>query len=38
MADIDFLGEGDEDEQSGKLTNFKRGITSYPIPAIASFR
>ncbi|HLL59580.1 MAG TPA: DUF87 domain-containing protein, partial [Allosphingosinicella sp.] len=32
MADIDFLGEGDEDEQSGKLINFKRGITSYPIP------
>jgi hypothetical protein len=32
MADIDFLGEGDEDEQSGRLVNFKRGITSYPIP------
>jgi len=32
MAEIDFLGEGDEDEQTGKLINFKRGITSYPIP------
>jgi DNA helicase HerA-like ATPase len=32
VADIDFLGEGDEHEQSGKLINFKRGITSYPIP------
>jgi hypothetical protein len=31
-ADIDFLGEGDEDPQSGKLVDFKRGITSYPIP------
>jgi DNA helicase HerA-like ATPase len=31
-AEIDFLGEGDEDERNGKLTNFKRGITSYPIP------
>jgi DNA helicase HerA-like ATPase len=31
-AEIDFLGEGDEDGASGKLTNFKRGITSYPIP------
>jgi DNA helicase HerA-like ATPase len=31
-AEIDFLGEGDEDERSGRLTNFKRGITSYPIP------
>ena len=32
LADIDFLGEGDEDSTSGKLTNFKRGITAYPIP------
>jgi DNA helicase HerA-like ATPase len=32
LADIDFLGEGDEDDASGKLVNFKRGITSYPIP------
>ena len=32
MAEIDFLGEGEEDEQQGKLVNFKRGITSYPLP------
>ena len=32
FADIDFMGEGDEDGQSGRLVNFKRGITSYPIP------
>ncbi|HEY0446442.1 MAG TPA: DUF87 domain-containing protein [Allosphingosinicella sp.] len=31
-ADIDFLGEGDECDKTGKLINFKRGITSYPIP------
>jgi hypothetical protein len=31
-AEIDFLGEGDEHEKTGKLVNFKRGITSYPIP------
>ena len=31
-AEIDFLGEGDEDPSSGKLVNFKRGITAYPIP------
>ena len=31
-AEIDFLGEGDEDSSSGKLVNFKRGITAYPIP------
>jgi len=30
-AEIDFLGEGDED-RNGKLNNFKRGITGYPIP------
>ena len=32
FAEIDFLGEGDEHEASGKLINFKRGVTSYPIP------
>src|SRR5688572_12942716 len=32
VAEIDFLGEGDEDANSGRLVNFKRGITSYPIP------
>src|SRR3546814_18350752 len=31
-AEVDFLGEGDEDDKTGKLVNFKRGITSYPIP------
>jgi uncharacterized protein len=31
-AEIDFLGEGDEHEKTAKLINFKRGITSYPIP------
>ncbi|HEX8526921.1 ATP-binding protein [Allosphingosinicella sp.] len=32
VAEIDFLGEGDEDKQTRRLINFKRGITSYPIP------
>jgi hypothetical protein len=32
VAEIDFLGEGDEDSGTGKLVNFKRGITAYPIP------
>jgi len=31
-AEIDFLGEGDEDAQTKRIVNFKRGITSYPIP------
>ncbi|SMF63127.1 hypothetical protein SAMN06295910_1052 [Allosphingosinicella indica] len=33
IADIDFLGEGDEGE-GGRLANFKRGITGYPIPGV----
>jgi len=36
-AEIDFLGEGDEDRSSGKLVNFKRGITSYPIPGSKAY-
>ena len=32
VAEIDFLGEGDEDPSTGKMVNFKRGITAYPIP------
>src|SRR5437868_9179441 len=36
-AEIDFLGEGDEDRASGKLVNFKRGITSYPIPGSKAY-
>ena len=31
-AEIDFLGEGDEDSHTGELPHFKRGITGYPIP------
>jgi hypothetical protein len=37
LAEIDFLGEGDEDAQTGRLVNFKRGITSYPIPGYRIF-
>ncbi|WP_375401818.1 ATP-binding protein [uncultured Sphingomonas sp.] len=32
MADIDFLGEGDEERLTGKLYNFRRGVTRYPTP------
>ena len=37
VAEIDFLGEGDEDAHSGRLINFKRGVTSYPIPGSRAF-
>ncbi|WBH15221.1 ATP-binding protein [Sphingomonas radiodurans] len=31
-AFIDFLGEGDEEKLTGKLYNFRRGVTRYPTP------
>jgi hypothetical protein len=31
VAHVDFLGEGTK-EASGKVTNFRRGVTRYPIP------
>lgn len=36
-ADIDFLGEGDEERLTGKLYNFRRGVTRYPIPGCDVF-
>jgi hypothetical protein len=32
VAEIDFMGEGDENPATGTLVDFKRGITGYPIP------
>jgi uncharacterized protein len=31
MAQVDFLGEGSRDS-SGRMSNFRRGVTRYPIP------
>jgi len=31
-AQVDFLGEGDEDIVTGKICNFRRGVTRYPVP------
>ena len=31
-ANIDFLGEGDEERLTGKIHGFRRGVTRYPIP------
>jgi len=36
-AEIDFLGEGDEERLTGKLYNFRRGVTRYPIPGCEVF-
>lgn len=32
IAMIDFLGEGDEERLTGKVYNFRRGVTRYPFP------
>ncbi|HUQ13107.1 MAG TPA: DUF87 domain-containing protein [Novosphingobium sp.] len=32
VANIDFLGEGDEEKLTGKIYKFRRGVTRYPIP------
>jgi hypothetical protein len=32
VAHVDFLGEGSRDS-AGKMSNFRRGVTRYPIPA-----
>ena len=37
LAEIDFLGEGEEHPQSGRLVNFRRGITGYPTPGARVF-
>jgi hypothetical protein len=32
LAAADFLGEGDEEKLTGRIHNFRRGVTNYPIP------
>ncbi len=32
ISAVDFLGEGDEEVLTGKISNFRRGVTRYPIP------
>ncbi len=32
LAQVDFLGEGDQEKLTGKLYNFRRGVTRYPTP------
>lgn len=32
LASIDFLGEGDEEKITGRIHNFRRGVTRYPVP------
>ena len=32
VAQVDFLGEGDEERLTGHIYNFRRGVTRYPTP------
>jgi uncharacterized protein len=32
IANIDFLGEGNEEKLTGRIHGFRRGVTRYPIP------
>jgi uncharacterized protein len=32
VAQIDFLGEGEEERLTGRIHSFRRGVTRYPIP------
>jgi hypothetical protein len=37
VAQVDFLGEGDEERLTGKLYSFRRGVTRYPTPGTPVF-
>jgi len=37
LAQVDFLGEGDEEKLTGKLYKFRRGVTRYPTPGCRVF-
>ena len=37
VADIDFLGEGDEEKLTGRIHRFRRGVTRYPTPGTEIF-
>ncbi|WP_336968851.1 ATP-binding protein [Sphingobium aromaticiconvertens] len=33
IADVDFLGEGEEEPLTGRIHKFRRGVTRYPAPS-----
>ena len=32
LADVDFLGEGDQEQLTGRIFRFRRGVTRFPMP------
>ncbi len=37
VAEIDFLGEGDQERLTGRLYHFRRGVTRFPVPGTEVF-
>jgi DNA helicase HerA-like ATPase len=37
LANIDFMGEGEEEKLTGRIHGFRRGVTRYPIPGAMVF-
>ncbi len=37
VAAVDFVGEGDEEQLTGRLYQFRRGVTRYPMPGSEVF-
>jgi hypothetical protein len=37
LANIDFMGEGEEEKLTGRIHSFRRGVTRYPIPGALVF-
>ena len=37
VCQIDFLGEGEEERLTGRIFNFRRGVTRYPVPGTPLF-
>ena len=37
LANIDFMGEGNEEKLTGKIRGFRRGVTRYPVPGAMVF-
>lgn len=37
IAQVDFLGEGEEERITGKLYGFRRGVTRFPVPGTPAF-
>jgi len=37
VADIDFVGEGDQERLTGRIFRFRRGVTRFPVPGTPIF-